>query len=247
MLEKLKESVCKANLALFREGLVTHGSGNASAVDRTRSALVIAPAGVPFENMRPEDMVVVSLSCGAVTDGVQTPCADTPAHIAIYRAFRKIGGIAHTRGLFASAWAQAGQSIPTFGTIQADRWHGDIPCTQFMTDQEVAQNYEWNIGQVIVESFCGIDPLHRPAMLVAGHGPFTWGANVDSAVHNAVFLEFAAKLASETIRINPHAKPLRAALAERRFQRSHDPRTRRNHDGWDLPNGDALAPQFREL
>jgi L-ribulose-5-phosphate 4-epimerase len=247
MLEKLKEQVCNANLTLFREGLVTHASGNASAVDRKRGALVIKPSGIPYDIMRPEHMVVVSLSCGAVTDGDQTPCEDTPAHIAIYRAFRKIGGIAHTRSLFASAWAQAGQNIPTFGTIHADRWHGEIPCTRFMTDREIAQDYEWNIGQVIVESFRGIDPLHRPTMLVAGHGPFTWGANVDAAVQNAVFLEFAAKLASETVRINPHAKPLQATLAEKRFQRSHDPRTRRNHDGWDIPNEDSQVSQMGEL
>ena len=241
MLEELKEQVCSANLALFREGLVTHAWGNASAVDRKRGVLVINPSEFPYDALRPKHMVVVSLSCGAVIDGDLKPTVDTPTHIAIYRAFRKVGGIAHTRSLYATAWAQAGQNIPTFGTVQADHWHGDIPCTRIMTDQEIKRDYEWNTGRLIVESFSGIDPLHRPAMLVAGHGPFTWGADVVEAVYNAVVLEFIAKLASKTIRINPEAKPLQATLVEKRFQRTHDSRTDHGHDGWPVPKEESPA------
>lgn len=224
MLEKLKKQVCDANLQLVAEGLVVQTWGNASGIDREHDLVVIKPSGVAYAGMKPEHMVVVSLETGKVVDGRLNPSSDTPTHLMLYRAFKNIGGVVHTHSLFATAWAQAGRGIPSYGTTQADYWHGDVPCTRALTAKEIKGDYEANTGRVIVETFRKLDPLQHPAVLVASHGPFTWGRNVADAVHNAAVLEFVARLASETLRLNPKVKPMPAALLNKHFLRKHGPK-----------------------
>jgi L-ribulose-5-phosphate 4-epimerase len=223
MLEKLKAEVCRANLDLVRKGLVIETWGNASAVDRERGLAVIKPSGVPYDGMKPKHMVVVSLADGKVVEGNLKPSSDTPTHLVLYRAFPKIGGIAHTHSLFATAWAQAQRGLPGYGTTQADYWHGDVPCTRLLKPVEIRTDYETNTGKVIVETFkkLKLDPLHHPAVLVTSHGPFTWGRDVAGAVHNAGVLEFVARLASETLKINSKLKPMQSVLLDKHFLRKH--------------------------
>ena len=223
MLESLKKSVCQANLDLVREGLVIQTWGNASAVDRERGLLVIKPSGVAYDGMKPQHMVVVSLETGEVVEGRLKPSSDTPTHRVLYLSFPAIGGVVHTHSLHATAWAQARRSIPSYGTTQADYWYGDVPCTRSMTAPEIKTDYEANTGRVIVETFGKLDPLEHPAVLVASHGPFTWGRDAHDAVHNAVVLEFVARLASETLRLNPRTRPMASALLDKHFLRKHGP------------------------
>jgi L-ribulose-5-phosphate 4-epimerase len=223
VLNELKQLVCEANLALVRSGLVLQTWGNASGIDRERGLVVIKPSGVPYEGMNPEHMVTVSLETGKVIDGSLKPSSDTPTHLMLYRAFPTIGGVVHTHSLYATAWAQAGRGIPSYGTTQADYWYGDVPCTRLLKPNEIKKDYEANTGQVIVETFKKLDPLQHPAVLVASHGPFTWGEDVHGAVHNAEVLEFVARLASETLRINPKTKPMQNVLLDKHFLRKHGP------------------------
>jgi L-ribulose-5-phosphate 4-epimerase len=225
MLEKLKAEVCKANLDLVTEGLVVQTWGNASAVDRERGIMVIKPSGVPYAQMKPRHMVVVSLADGKVVEGKLKPSSDTPTHLVLYRAFAGIGGVVHTHSLFATAWAQACKPLLAYGTTHADYWHGDVPVTRKLSAVEVKKDYEANTGKVIVETFkkTRFDPLQHPAVLVASHGPFTWGADARDAVHNASVLEFVAWLASETLRINPKARPMHPVLRDKHFLRKHGP------------------------
>lgn len=222
-LKELKEAVWEANLQLVREGLVLQTWGNASAVDRDRGLVVIKPSGVPYDQMKPGHMVVVSLETGQTVEGALRPSSDTPTHLVLYRAFAQIGGVVHTHSLYATAWAQACRSIPCYGTTQADYWFGEVPCTRAMKPAEIRRDYEANTGHVIVETFRGRDPLQQPAVLVASHGPFTWGRHVHEAVHNAVVLEFVARLASETLRIHPRVRPVTRPLLEKHFLRKHGP------------------------
>ena len=224
MLEELKKDVCQANLDLVKEGLVIQTWGNASGIDRERRLVVIKPSGVPYASMKLQHMVVVSLETGEVVDGYLKPSSDTATHLVLYRAFPKIGGIVHTHSLHATAWAQARRGIPAYGTTQADYWYGDVPCTRLLTAQEIKSDYEVNTGRIIIETLKKKDPLQHPAVLVASHGPFTWGANVDDAVHNAIVLEFIARLASETLRLNPKTKPMQPALLDKHFLRKHGPK-----------------------
>ncbi|MGH8023813.1 MAG: L-ribulose-5-phosphate 4-epimerase [Limisphaerales bacterium] len=221
MLEQLKSAVCKANLDLVAAGLVIQTWGNASGIDRQRGLVAIKPSGVTYQGLKPEQMVIVSLADGKVVEGDLKPSSDTPTHLELYLAFKEIGGIAHTHSLYATAWAQAKRKIPSYGTTQADYWFGDVPCTRPMTPAEIKSDYEKNTGAVIVETFRKLNPLERPAVLVASHGPFTWGASPADAVHNASVLEFVARLASETLRINPKAKPMQSALLHKHFLRKH--------------------------
>ena len=223
MLEKLKDQVCLANLELVRKGLVVETWGNASGMDRERGLVVIKPSGVPYDGMKPRHMVVVSLKTGKVVDGNLKPSSDTRTHLVLYRAFPEIGGLVHTHSLFATAWAQAQRGLPSYGTTQADYWYGDVPCTRLLTPSEIKKDYEANTGEVIVETFrkLKLDPLQHPAALVASHGPFTWGKDVADAVHNAGVLEFVARLASETLRINPQLKPMQPVLLDKHFLRKH--------------------------
>jgi L-ribulose-5-phosphate 4-epimerase len=224
MLERLKDSVCKANLDLVKEGLVIQTFGNVSGIDRAQGLVVIKPSGVSYDIMKPEHMVVVSLESGKVVEGTLRPSSDTATHLVLYRAFKAIGGIVHTHSLYATAWAQAKSAIPALGTTHADYWHGEVPCTRLMTEAEINGEYEARTGDVIVESFAGIDPLHKPAVLVASHGPFAWGKDAADAVHNAVILEFLARLASETLRLKPQTGPMQKALLDKHFLRKHGPK-----------------------
>jgi L-ribulose-5-phosphate 4-epimerase len=221
MLEALKRQVCASNLQLVADGLVIQTWGNASGIDRARGLVVIKPSGLPYDGMRPEHMVVVSLETGKVAEGRLRPSSDTPTHLVLYRAFPEIGGVVHTHSLYATAWAQARRKIPAYGTTQADYWFGEVPCTRALTPAEIKGDYEANTGHVIVETFRKLDPTEHPAVLVAGHGPFTWGKDVDDAVHNAAVLEFVARLASETLRINPRTRPMASALLNKHFLRKH--------------------------
>ena len=220
MLE-LKQRVCEANLDLVREGLVIQTFGNVSGIDRERGLVVIKPSGVAYDKMKPEHMTVVALDSGQVVEGDLRPSSDTPTHLVLYRAFKEIGGITHTHSLYATAWAQAQKAIPSFGTTQADSWYGEVPCTRLMTPDEIKTDYEANTGHVIVERFKGLDPMQQPGVLVASHGPFSWGKDPHKAVHNAAILEYVAKLASETLRINPETTPIQSVLLDKHFLRKH--------------------------
>jgi len=223
MLDKLKKEVCKANLDLVTKGLVIETWGNSSGIDRERGLIVIKPSGVPYAGMKPKHMVVVSLADGKVVAGNLKPSSDTPTHLVLYRAFAGIGGVVHTHSLYATAWAQAHRELPSYGTTQADYWYGDVPCTRLLNPAEIKNDYEANTGKVIVDTFKKKNPLHHPAVLVASHGPFTWGRDVADAVHNAGILEFIARLASETLRLNPKTQPMPSALLDKHFLRKHGP------------------------
>ncbi|HLP76091.1 MAG TPA: L-ribulose-5-phosphate 4-epimerase [Candidatus Paceibacterota bacterium] len=225
MLEQLKKDVCKANLDLVTEGLVIQTWGNASAIDRKSGVMVIKPSGVPYSEMKPQHMVCVSLETGKVVEGKLKPSSDTDTHLVLYRAFPEIGGVVHTHSLFATSWAQACQPLLAYGTTQADYWYGDVPCTRKLTASEIKNDYEANTGHVIVETFKKLkfDAMQHPAVLVASHGPFTWGKDAHDAVHNAAVLEFIAKLNSETLRINPKLKPMQPVLLDKHFLRKHGP------------------------
>jgi L-ribulose-5-phosphate 4-epimerase len=223
MLESLKKAVCQANLDLVREGLVVQTFGNASGLDRAHGMMVIKPSGVSYSVLKPAHMVVVSLTSGQVVQGKLKPSSDADTHLELYRAFAGVGGIVHTHSLHATAWAQTGQCIPAFGTTHADHFHGEVPCTRPLTPAEIKTDYEANTGRVIVERFKGLEPLHHPAVLVAQHGPFTWGRDVAEAVHNAVALEFVARLAGETLRLRPGATAMSDELRDKHFFRKHGP------------------------
>lgn len=223
MLENLKKQVCEANLMLVSEGLVVHTFGNVSGVDRKSGMMVIKPSGVSYDTLAPEQMVVVSLADGRVAEGKLRPSSDTPTHLELYRAYAQIGGVVHTHSAFATAWAQAGRDLPAYGTTHADYFHGPVPCTRPLRTAEIQGEYEANTGKVIIERLAGIDPLNMPAILVAGHGPFTWGATAADAVHNAAILEYLAGMAAQTERLNSSAAPVTQELLDKHFFRKHGP------------------------
>ena len=221
--QALREAVWRANQAIVEAGLVTLSFGNASGVDRDRGVMVIKPSGVPYAELRPEDMVVVALDDGRVVEGDLRPSSDTPTHLELYRRWPGVGGIVHTHSTAATAWAQARRSIPPFGTTHADHFHGPIPVTRMLTEAEVAGDYEAVTGSVIVETLetGGFDPLEMPAVLVASHGPFAWGPDPASAVDNAIALEAVAAMASRTLELDPDARPMADYLLERHYRRKH--------------------------
>jgi L-ribulose-5-phosphate 4-epimerase len=223
MLEDVKLAVFQANLRLVAEGLVAKTWGNVSGIDRAAGLVVIKPSGVAYDNMKAEDMVVVSLETGEVAEGSLRPSSDTPTHLALYRAFQTIGGVVHTHSLFATAWAQARRVIPPLGTTHADYFDGPIPCTRPLTKPEIEADYEANTGKVIAERFADLNPLSLPAVLVASHGPFTWGESPDDAVDNSVYLELIARMASESLRLNPTVFPISPDLLHRHHFRKHGP------------------------
>jgi len=223
MLNGLRKEVCEANLDLVRQGLVVQTFGNASAVDRQKGLVIIKPSGVAYDQMKPAHMVVVSLETGAVVEGRLNPSSDTPTHLVLYRAFPDIGGVVHTHSFYATAWAQAARELPALGTTHADYFDGCVPCTRRLTAKEIKNDYEANTGHVIIETFKARQPGSCPAVLVASHAPFTWGKTVGDAVHNAVILEHLARLASETLRVFPSAKPMQQVLLEKHFYRKHGP------------------------
>lgn len=221
MLQQLKDKVFKANLALVRHGLVIFTWGNVSAIDPETRLVVIKPSGVSYDEMTADDMVVVDLD-GNVVEGHLNPSSDTPTHLALYRAWPEIGGIVHTHSTYATAWAQAGKSIPAIGTTHADYFHNEIPCTGDMSEQEVKGAYELETGNVIVRRFEDINPVHTPGVLVRNHGPFAWGKDCAEAVHNAVVLEQVAKMAYLAYVINPDLT-MNPLLVEKHFSRKHGP------------------------
>jgi L-ribulose-5-phosphate 4-epimerase len=223
MLDALKKAVCRANLDLVKEGLVIQTWGNVSGIDRARGLVVIKPSGVPYTGMKAAHMVVVALDTGKVVEGTFKPSSDTATHLELYRSFAGIGGIVHTHSLHATAWAQSCRGIPALGTTHADYFHGEVPCTRALTPREIKTDYELNTGHVIVERFKELDPLRHPAVLVASHGPFTWGADVAAAAHNAAVLEFVAQLAAETLSIDALTQPMPSALLDKHFLRKHGP------------------------
>ena len=220
MLEQLKAEVCEANLELVRHGLVTLTWGNMSAINSGRELVVIKPSGVPYKEMRPQHMVVVDLE-GRVVDGELRPSSDIPTHLSLYRHFTEIGGISHTHGKHATAFAQARREIPCLGTTHADHFHGPVTITRALTAEEVDSGYEANTGAVIVERFVELNPLEIPGVLVAGHAAFTWGENVAAALTNSVALEAVAEMAIHTLGLNREALLLEPHVLEKHYCRKH--------------------------
>ena len=222
MLEALRAEVLEANLELVRRGLVIYTFGNASGIDRASGLVVIKPSGVPYDKMTPEHMVVADLDC-RIVEGKLRPSTDLDTHVALYKAFPGIGGVAHTHSRHATAWAQARREIPCFGTTHADYFHGSVPVTEPLTPDEIDGGYEANTGVAIVRRLEGCDPLGCPAVLVAGHAPFCWGKSPSDAVHSAVIVEELAAMAWQTLTINPEAQPISQALRDKHHFRKHGP------------------------
>jgi L-ribulose-5-phosphate 4-epimerase len=220
LLPALREEVLEANLELVRRGLVLYTFGNASGISRKDELVVIKPSGVPYDAMKPEDLVVTDLN-GNIAEGSLRPSSDLPTHLVLYQAFAQIGGVTHTHSEYATAWAQARRPIPCFGTTHADYFHGPVPVTDAMADQEIASEYEKNTGHVIVRSFTRDDYAAIPAVLVANHGPFTWGATPKAAAHNAVILEAVARTAYFTIGICNDAPAIGRGLHDKHYLRKH--------------------------
>jgi len=220
MLEALREEVLEANLELVRHGLVLYTFGNLSGIARAEGLVVIKPSGVPYEEMRPSDLVVVDLT-GRVVEGSLRPSLDLPTHLALYRGFRQIGGVAHTHSRYATAWAQAGREIPCLGTSHADYFHGPVPVTAPLSVEEIRGDYETNTGEAIVRRLQGLDPLEAPAALVRYHGPFCWGESASEAARHAVLLEEVARMALYTLLLEPSAASIPGELLDRHFYRKH--------------------------
>lgn len=221
MLENLKQAVYEANMELFERKLIVYTWGNVSGVDREQGIMAIKPSGVAYEELKPEDIVLLSLTDGSRVEGKYRPSSDTPTHLWLYRAFPEIGGVTHTHSPYATAWAQAGRPIPCFGTTHADYFRGEVPCTRFLTEEEIAREYEAETGRIIEEAFEGLNPVHTPGVLVRGHGPFTWGKNAGESVYHAVVLEETAKMALNTLALCPEISSLPMAMQNKHFERKH--------------------------
>ena len=223
MLPDLRKAVLEANLELNRRGVVLYTWGNVSAIDRERGLIAIKPSGVDYDGMTADDIVIVDLD-NKVVWGDRKPSSDTRTHTALYRAFPTIGGVAHTHSTHAVAWAQARRAIPCLGTTQADYCAGEVFCTAFLPPDEVRRDYETATGDAIIRRFQGLDPVAVPMVLVAGHGPFTWGKDGAEAVRNAVILEEAARMATLTVTISgPHPEPLEQYVLDYHYERKHGP------------------------
>jgi L-ribulose-5-phosphate 4-epimerase len=222
LLEQLKEEVLQANLQLVEHGLVKYTWGNASAIDRESGLFVIKPSGVDYATMKPGDMVVVDLE-GNVVEGKLKPSSDTPTHAVLYKHYEEIGGIVHTHSTWATIWAQAGLDVPAMGTTHADTFHGSIPCARYLTPKEIERGYETETGNVIIETFeeRGLDILAVPGILLKGHGPFTWGKDVRSAVMHSVVLEEISKMNFFTQELNHFAKELPKHILDKHYYRKH--------------------------
>lgn len=219
MLEKLKNSVFKANIDLVSKGLVIHTWGNVSGLDKESGLIVIKPSGVSYETMIPGDLVVIDQQ-GKTVEGHYKPSTDAPTHILLYKTYKEIGGVVHTHSSYATSWAQAGRPIPPFGTTHADHFYGEVPCTRTLDREETVSNYEINTGKLIVEKLGDTNPLDVPAMLVNGHGPFCWGTDAENAVINAITLEEVAKMAFYTLLLGK-SEPIEQFLLDKHFKRKH--------------------------
>ncbi|MDR0897329.1 MAG: L-ribulose-5-phosphate 4-epimerase [Oscillospiraceae bacterium] len=220
-MQALKQKVWEANMELWRRGLIIYTWGNVSEIDRANGWVAIKPSGVPYEALQVEDIVVLDAASGQKVEGRLNPSSDTPTHLALYRAFPGIGGVTHTHSRHATAWAQAGQSIPCYGTTHADYFFRDIPITRALTADEVERAYEAETGTVIIEAFKERDPVTTPAVLVRNHGPFTWGKTGMKSVENAVVLEEVAAMAALTRGIQPGAAPAPEYVMKKHFSRKH--------------------------
>ena len=219
-LESLRTEVLEANLELVRRGLVLYTFGNVSGISRSGGLVAIKPSGVPYESIQVGDIVVTDLE-GIVVEGSLRPSSDLATHLELYKAFPNIGGVAHTHSEFATAWAQAQRPIPCFGTTHADYFHGPVPVTNTMSSGDIAGDYEKNTGMEIIRTFRDLDYERVPAVLVANHGPFSWGRDAAAAAHNAVILEHVARVACRTIAIKPDAQKVSADLHDKHFLRKH--------------------------
>ncbi len=224
LLEKLRTDVLEANLELVERGLVLYTFGNASGISRDEGLVAIKPSGVPYDVMKPSDIVVVDMD-GKIVDGTMKPSSDLHTHLLLYKQFPAIGGVVHTHSEFATAWAQAGRSIPAYGTTHADYFYGPVPVTDELTAEEIGGEYVLNTGVAICRRFLdpenGLDPEAVPAVLVAGHAPFCWGKTVHDAAHNAVVLESVARMAFYTATLRPDAQGVSQALLDRHYFRKH--------------------------
>ena len=222
MLEELKKRVYEANMLLPKHGLVTFTWGNVSEIDRESGLFVIKPSGVDYDKLTPEDMVVMDLD-GNKVEGKYKPSSDTPTHLELYKAFSEIGGIVHTHSSYATSWAQAGRSIPCYGTTHADYIYGEVPCVRCLTKEEIDSAYETNTGLLIIDEFRKMnkDVMAVPCVLCKNHGPFAWGKDANEAVHNAVVLEEVAKMAYRCETINPDVKPAPQELQDKHYYRKH--------------------------
>lgn len=219
-LRLLREEVLEANLELVRRGLVLYTFGNASGIARDEGLVVIKPSGVPYEQMKPEHLVVTDLD-GRTVEGELRPSSDLATHVLLYKSFPEIGGVTHTHSEYATAWAQARQPIPCFGTTHADYFYGPVPVTETMTASEISSEYEKNTGVAIARTFEKFDYRHIPAVLVANHGPFSWGKSAADAAHNAVILESIARTAFLTLSINADSTAISRELHDKHFLRKH--------------------------
>jgi L-ribulose-5-phosphate 4-epimerase len=220
MYDDLREQVFRANQSLPGHNLVICSWGNVSGIDRQAGVIAIKPSGVAYEKLKPADIVVLDLEGNPVEKGLK-PSTDTPTHLELYRGFADIGGICHTHSRYATMWAQAYREIPCLGTTHADYFYGPIPVTQDLSEAEVAQDYETNIGKAIVRQFAGADPLQMPAVLVGGHGPFTWGRSAEQAVEAAVVLEQVARMGLGSLMIRPEQEALAKHLMDKHYLRKH--------------------------
>ena len=223
--DNLKDAVCRVNQQLVSAGLVVLTWGNASGADRAAGVMAIKPSGVPYDQLSPDDIIVISMESGKQLEGRGRPSSDTDTHLHLYRHFPAAGGVVHTHSDFATCFAQAGAEIPCLGTTHADNFHGPIPCTRDLTAMEIQTDYELNTGRVIVECFesRNIDPANVPGVVVKSHAPFTWGATPAKALENAIVLEFAAKMCLQTRAIKPSAAAIDPVLLNRHFFRKHGP------------------------
>jgi L-ribulose-5-phosphate 4-epimerase len=220
MLESLKEAVFRANLDLPKHNLVTFTWGNVSGIDRRKGLVAIKPSGVAYEKLKVSDIVIVDMD-GNKVEGDLNPSSDTATHLVFYKEFKEIGGVVHTHSPWATSFAQAGKSLPAFGTTHADYFYGEVPCTRKMNAREIEGEYEKETGNVIVEAFKDIDPMQMPGVLVNMHGPFTWGTDPDNAVHNSVVLEEVAKMAFNTMMLSPGIGQMDEKLLDKHFLRKH--------------------------
>lgn len=220
LLKSLRADVLRANQELVHHGVVVFTFGNVSGISRADGLVAIKPSGVPYDELTPEQIVVTDLD-GRVVESNLRPSSDLPTHLELYKRFPNIGGVAHTHSEYGTAWAQAGKPIPCLGTTHADTFHGPIPVTPPLSDAEIAGDYEKATGEIICRAFAGLDPDAIPGVLVHGHAPFTWGRDAAEAVHNAVILEYVARMAAHTLAIDPEASPIGRALHDKHFLRKH--------------------------
>ena len=224
MLEELRKQVYEANMELPRRNLVTYTWGNVSGIDREKGLVVIKPSGVEYDELTPENLVVLDLD-GNRVEGELNPSSDTKTHLELYKAFPTLGGIVHTHSPYAVAWAQAGRDIPCYGTTHADYFYGAVPCARHLTKEDLDEDYEKNTGKIIIDTFTdrGIDPVAVPGAICHSHGPFTWGKDAAQAVYHAVVLEEVAKMALLTRQVNSDAAPAPQYLQDKHYMRKHGP------------------------